>query len=36
MLLCMAAASILIVAKHHDNLRRLLAGTENRFQWRRG
>jgi glycerol-3-phosphate acyltransferase PlsY len=36
MLLCMAAASIFIVAKHHDNIRRLLARTENRFQWRRG
>ena len=36
MLLCMAAASIFIVAKHHDNIRRLLAGTENRFHWRRG
>jgi glycerol-3-phosphate acyltransferase PlsY len=36
MLLCMAAASILIVAKHHGNIRRLLAGTENRFHWRRG
>ena len=36
MLLFMAAASIFIIAKHHDNIRRLLAGTENRFQWRRG
>ena len=32
----MAAASVLIIAKHHGNLRRLLAGTENRWQWRRG
>jgi glycerol-3-phosphate acyltransferase PlsY len=35
MLLCLAAASILIVAQHHDNIRRLLAGTENRLPWRR-
>jgi acyl phosphate:glycerol-3-phosphate acyltransferase len=35
-LVCMAAASIFIVAKHYDNIRRLLARTENRFQWRRG
>jgi glycerol-3-phosphate acyltransferase PlsY len=36
MLAFMAAASILIIAKHHDNIRRLLAGTEPRMQWRRG
>ena len=36
MLLCMAASSIFIVAKHHDNIRRLLARTENRFSGRRG
>ena len=27
----MSTASLLIVAKHHANIRRLLAGTENRF-----
>jgi len=26
----MAVASLFIVAKHHENIRRLLAGTENR------
>ena len=36
MLLLMASASVLIVARHHQNIRRLLAGTEPRFQWRRG
>jgi glycerol-3-phosphate acyltransferase PlsY len=36
MLLSMAAASIFIIAKHHGNIRRLLAGTEKRFHWRRG
>ncbi len=36
MLACMALSSLLIVAKHHENIRRLLAGTENRFQTRRG
>jgi glycerol-3-phosphate acyltransferase PlsY len=29
------AACVLIVAKHHENIRRLLAHTESRFQWRR-
>lgn len=36
MLAFMATASILIIAKHHGNIRRLLAGTEPRMQWRRG
>jgi acyl phosphate:glycerol-3-phosphate acyltransferase len=29
------AACVLIVAKHHENIRRLLAHTESRFHWRR-
>jgi glycerol-3-phosphate acyltransferase PlsY len=36
MLVCMAASSLLIIVKHHGNIRRLLAGTEPRFHWRRG
>src|SRR6185437_5105277 len=35
-LVLMAIASVLIVARHHQNIRRLLAGTEPHFQWRRG
>jgi glycerol-3-phosphate acyltransferase PlsY len=27
----MSLASVLIVVKHYENIRRLLAGTENRF-----
>lgn len=30
-LLFMSLASLLIIVKHHQNIRRLLAGTENRF-----
>jgi acyl phosphate:glycerol-3-phosphate acyltransferase len=29
------AASLLIIVKHHQNIRRLLAHTESRFQWSR-
>ncbi len=35
-LVVIGTASVLIIAKHHRNIRRLLAGTEPRFQWRRG
>ncbi len=34
-LLLMTFSSILIVIKHHQNIGRLLAGTEPRFNWRR-
>lgn len=33
MISLIAAASVLIVAKHHENIQRLLAHTESRFQW---
>jgi glycerol-3-phosphate acyltransferase PlsY len=32
----MSLTSLLIVVRHHQNIRRLLAGTENRFGWKRG
>jgi glycerol-3-phosphate acyltransferase PlsY len=35
MLAFITAASLLIIAKHHENIRRLLAHTESRFQWSR-
>jgi glycerol-3-phosphate acyltransferase PlsY len=33
---CTAIAALLIIAKHEGNIRRLLSGTENRFELRRG
>jgi acyl phosphate:glycerol-3-phosphate acyltransferase len=35
MLVFVAGSSLLIIVKHHENIRRLLAHTESRFQWRR-
>jgi glycerol-3-phosphate acyltransferase PlsY len=35
MLVFITAASLLIIAKHYENIRRLLAHTESRFQWSR-
>lgn len=34
-LAAMCATALLIVARHHENLRRLFAGSEPRFHWRR-
>lgn len=31
----MSATAVLVVARHHENLRRLFAGSEPRWQWRR-
>lgn len=31
----MCATAVLVVARHHENLRRLFAGSEPRFEWRR-
>ena len=36
MLAAIVASSVLIIVRHYENLRRLLAGTEPRFQRRRG
>jgi glycerol-3-phosphate acyltransferase PlsY len=35
MLFLMAVAAALIIVRHHENILRLLAGTEPRFHWRR-
>jgi glycerol-3-phosphate acyltransferase PlsY len=34
MLTIMGIAAILIVVRHHENIRRLIAGTESRFSSR--
>jgi len=33
-LACMSLAALLIVLRHYGNISRLLAGTENRFEWK--
>jgi len=35
LLIPLAAGCLLVIAKHHANIRRLSSGTENRFEWRR-
>jgi glycerol-3-phosphate acyltransferase PlsY len=35
MVVVMAAASLIIIARHHENIRRVLNHTESRFQWGR-
>jgi len=34
MLALMVAASVFIIARHYENIRRLMAGSEPRFRWR--
>lgn len=35
-LTCMTVTAVLIIARHHENIRRLIAGAENRLNARRG